>query len=110
MRERRGALEVFPAVDALMRFAAHEFVALADRAIRRSGRFLVALSGGNTPRELYRLLGGEPYRSEVDWDQVQVFWGDERCVPPDHPASNYRMAREALLDSIQALLPNVHRI
>jgi 6-phosphogluconolactonase len=110
MTERRGAVEVFPTAEAMTRLAAHEFVVLADRAIRRSGRFAVALSGGNTPRDLYRLLAAEPYASQVDWDQVQPFWGDERCVPPDDPASNYRMAREALLDGVQALLPNVHRI
>ncbi len=58
----------------------------------------VALAGGRTPRALYERLALLPY----PWGEVEVFFGDERCVPPDHPASNYRMAREALLDRVGA--------
>src|SRR5207244_2877068 len=74
------------------------------------GTFVVALSGGSTPRSMYARLAAEPDASGVNWSLVQVLWGDERCVPPDHAASNYRMAREALLDHVSIPAANVHRI
>src|SRR6186997_2611478 len=77
--------------------AAEQWVALAQQAIANSGRFTVALSGGSTPKTLYSLLALPEYRGRVDWLGVHLFWGDERCVPPDHGESNYRMVREALL-------------
>lgn len=61
------------------------------------GRIPVALAGGATPEGLYRLLAAEPWRSWIDWERIYFFWSDERCVPPDHPASNFGMARRALL-------------
>lgn len=82
--------------------AAGELVRRARGAIAARGRFTVALSGGTTPRRLYALLADPagPFAGAVDWGRVHVFFGDERCVPPDHPDSNYRMAREALLDRL----------
>jgi len=62
--------------------------------------FSIALSGGSTPRGLFRLLAAEPYRSRCYWPAFKVFWGDERCVPPDHPDSNYLMAQKTLLDHV----------
>jgi 6-phosphogluconolactonase len=103
-------VEVFSTRAALMEAAAERFVAAATRGIRASGRFAVALSGGSTPRELYASLAGEPYRSRVDWPRVEVFWGDERCVPPDHPDSNYRMAWEGLLSRVPIPASGIHRI
>ena len=79
------------------RRAAEQFVALADFAIARAGRFAVALSGGSTPNALYSLLASSEFRDRMDWPRVHLFWSDERCVPPDHPDSNFRMVREALL-------------
>jgi 6-phosphogluconolactonase len=70
----------------------------------------VALAGGSTPRAAYALLATEEFAARVDWSRVHVLWGDERCVPPDDPDSNYRMAREALLDKIPIPTENVHRI
>jgi 6-phosphogluconolactonase len=93
-----------------MAAAAERFAVAADRAIAASGRFVVSLAGGSTPEMLYRLLAMEPYRSRVGWPSVQVFWGDERCVPPDHAASNYGMSRRALLDSVALLPENIYRI
>ena len=93
-----------------MTAAADRFVAAAELATRARGRLTVALAGGSTPEGLYRLLAAEPYRSCVDWPSVQVFWGDERCVPPDDAASNYRMGREALLDRVPIPAANIHRI
>jgi len=94
----------------LAQAAAEQFVTLAQEAIARRGRFSVALAGGSTPRCTYTLLGHEPFASQVDWTHVHIFWGDERCVPPDHPESNYRMARETLLDRLPIPAANVHRI
>jgi 6-phosphogluconolactonase len=70
----------------------------------------VALSGGSTPRATYALLATVEFASLVDWPRVHVFWGDERCVPLDDPDSNYRMARETLLDHVPLPTRNVHRI
>ena len=90
--------------------AAEQFVLLADAAIARSGRFAVALSGGSTPRALYELLGSAGYRDRVDWPRVHLFWGDERCVPPDHPESNFRMVQETLLAKVRMPPENIHRM
>ncbi len=82
--------------------AAAEVARLARGAIAARGRFTVALAGGATPRRLHAALAapGGPYAAAVDWARVHVVTGDERCVPPDHPDSNYRMARETLLDRV----------
>jgi 6-phosphogluconolactonase len=94
----------------LARAAVEHFVTLAAEAIAVHGQFVVALSGGSTPRATYVLLASDEFAARVDWSRVYIFWGDERCVPPDHPDSNYRMAREALLDKIPIPTGNVHRI
>jgi len=78
---------------------------LADRDVAR-----VALAGGSTPKAMYKLLASPAYRERVEWRRVEIFFGDERCVPPDHPDSNYRMARQALLDHVPLGADRVHRI
>jgi 6-phosphogluconolactonase len=103
-------IEVFPDKGALLQAAAELFMRLAREATDARGRFSVALSGGGTPRPLYELLATEPYAAQVDWGQVHVGWGDERCVPPDDERSNYRMARLALLDKVPIPAANIHRI
>lgn len=70
----------------------------------------MALSGGSTPRSLFALLAGEPYRGAVDWSRLHVFWGDERCVPPDHTESNFFHAHRALLSQVSIPQQNIHRI
>ncbi len=90
--------------------AARRFVAQAQTAISQAGRFTVALSGGNTPRALHNLLVAEPYRSAVEWEKVFIFFGDERCVPPDHPDSNYGMARDTLLTKVPIPPEHIHRM
>jgi 6-phosphogluconolactonase len=80
--------------------AADLFVAAAAAAVRARNRFTVALSGGATPRPLYELLATPPYSERIAWPQVYLFWGDERCVPPDHPDSGYGMVREAMLSRV----------
>lgn len=103
-------VRVFPDTGALMRAAAEQVVELAALAIASRRRFTWVLSGGSTPRQLYALLATRSYASRIDWARVCFFWGDERHVPPDHPDSNYDMAREALLTPIGALASNVHRM
>jgi 6-phosphogluconolactonase len=103
-------VRVYPDASALAHAAADHFVTLAEAAIKAKGSFSVALSGGNTPRATYSLLATPPFASRVDWPRVHVFWGDERCVPPDHPDSDYRMAKEALLDYVPVSPANVYRI
>jgi 6-phosphogluconolactonase len=95
---------------ALMEAAALRIAAACEEAVRARGRFTFVLSGGSTPRKLFALLASDKFVSRIDWTRVQFFWGDERCVPPDDPRSNYRMARESLLDSIRADPSQVHRM
>ena len=94
----------------LTRAAAEEVAQRAEEAVRERGRFAWALSGGSTPRDLYRTLASPPYRDRLPWSAIHVFWGDERHVPPDHPDSNFRMAREAMLDAVPLPAANLHRI
>jgi 6-phosphogluconolactonase len=89
---------------------ARAFLAAARDAIRHRGLFRVALSGGSTPRALHQLLTRAPFSAEVDWKRVRFFWGDERCVPPDHERSNYRMARETLLEPLRISPSQVFRM
>jgi 6-phosphogluconolactonase len=103
-------VEVLPDSARLARAGAEHFVALATGAIATRGRFAVALSGGETPRRMHAELSRAPFLDQVDWPRVHVFWGDERCVPPEHPDSNYRMARETLLDRVPLPAANIHRI
>lgn len=103
-------IKVFPDSQTLAHAAAARFQESATNAIAQRGVFTVALSGGSTPRLTYSLLAAEPYRSQIDWGKIQFFWGDERCVPPDHSDSNYRMASEALLSHIPVAPDHVHRM
>jgi len=96
--------------DSLARAAAERFVSLAEEAIAARGRFVVALSGGSTPRAAYELLATEELTRRVNWPRVHICWGDERNVPPDHPDSNTRMARQALLDQVPIAASHIHRI
>jgi 6-phosphogluconolactonase len=104
-------LIVLPDLEAVSREAARRFVELAQSAVAQTDRvYSVALSGGSTPQRLYELLASPPYSRRIAWDSVHVFWGDERAVPPDDPGSNYRLAREQLLDHVPIPAANVHRI
>ena len=101
---------IFPDQDSLTEAAAELVVTIAQAAIASRERFSIGLSGGSTPRPLYELLASPAFARQIDWLNVHVFWGDERCVPPDHPDSNYRMARETLLDRVPLLPDNIHRM
>ncbi len=97
---------------AVQRAAAEEFAAGTEAAVRARGLAFVALSGGSTPRALHALLvdPAEPFRARVPWARLHLFWGDERPVPPDHPDSNYGMARDTLLRHVPVPPAQVHRI
>lgn len=82
----------------------------ARSAIAQNGKFSIALSGGSTPKPIYAKLATEPYRSSIDWSKISVYFGDERCVPPDSDQSNYHMARGALLSQVPIPDANIHRM
>ncbi len=103
-------IRIVPDKEAIFLASADEFVRLAKGAVAAGKRFTVALSGGSTPRGLYELLTTPAYKSQVDWSQVEFFWGDERSVPPDNKDSNYRMAKEALLSKLPIAEQQVHRL
>ena len=100
-------LRVADNLQELSAMTAAAMVRVIDAAVRDKGECSLALSGGDTPRELYRLLATR-FRDQILWEQVHVFWGDERYVPHDHPDSNYRMARETLLDHVPCSTAKVH--
>jgi len=103
-------IQIFLDPQSLAHAAAALFQEKAANAIAQRGVFTVALAGGSTPRMTYSLLAAEPYRSHIEWAKIHFFWGDERCVPPDHPDSNYRMALDALLSHIPVVPGQVHRM
>ena len=102
-------IRTFKDVEELGHAAADVFVQQASEAIRQRRRFLVALNGGSTPNRLFELLATE-FHDRVDWDKVHIFWGDERCVPPDDPGSSYGQARGILLSRVPIPDANIHRI
>jgi 6-phosphogluconolactonase len=97
-------IEIFPTSEALTGAVARHIVDCAAEAIAARGRFVIALSGGSTPKAAYSRLATE------DWRLIHILWGDERCVSPDDPRSNYRMAKEALLDRVPIPPDHIHRI
>jgi 6-phosphogluconolactonase len=108
--------EVLPGVHvyadpaAVARGAARLFVDYAWQSIAKNGQFMVALSGGNTPQAMFKLLASDEFRGQVDWAKVHVFWSDERAVPPSNAESNYGMARRELLIRVPIPEGNVHRM
>jgi 6-phosphogluconolactonase len=103
------SVRVFADETAVSRAAAAALKDVVTGAVARRGRCAIALSGGSTPRALYRELAAN-HRSTIRWEHVDVFWGDERFVPPLDPQSNYGMAKAALLDHVPCRSANVHAI
>lgn len=99
-------LSIFRNKQDLSKRAAEEIISLIRLGLAEEGRFTLMLSGGSTPKSVYAQMA----RAKLDWAKVHAFWGDERCVPPDHPDSNYRMGKESLLDRIHLPEENIHRI
>jgi 6-phosphogluconolactonase len=89
-------------------------IAFADYLVNlindKKGTLFIALSGGSTPKLLFALLAEEKYKNKIDWSKVHLFWGDERCVAPDHADSNYKMTNEQLLSKITIPKENIHRV
>ncbi len=107
---QRGELRVYADAGTVAQALADSFVMAGRNAIAERGTFAVALSGGNTPRAAYELLAADPLRTSLPWSEVLIYFGDERCVPPDDERSNYRMAREAFLDAVPIPSANVARM
>ena len=103
----KSDVRVFADVDELSLRAAEAAVRTINESVQRNHSFSIVLSGGNTPRTLYRLFSTR-FRDKIPWTKVHVFWGDERYVPLTDPQSNYRMARETLLDAVPCPAGNVH--
>lgn len=106
----RGNVQIFSDAQAVAQALADVFVDIGQSAMADRGSFRVALSGGNTPRAAYALLAQEPRREALSWSDVFIYFGDERCVPPDDEQSNYRMAKLAFLDAVPIPPANVHRM
>jgi 6-phosphogluconolactonase len=103
-------LTIYPTPEDLARGAAEIMTDLAQAAVAARGRFTLALAGGGTPRPVYRRLAEPEFAGRIPWDHVHVFFGDERCVPPTDQRSNFRMAKEALLDRVPLSADNIHRV
>src|SRR5262252_10093790 len=107
MSQMNGRIETLPNPAAL---AHHVAEWMTSAALAATGAFRVSLSGGSTPRALYTLLASDDFRGRFPWTRVSWYWGDERFVPYDHPESNYRMTREAMLRKVPVPPGNVHPV
>ncbi|GAX62421.1 6-phosphogluconolactonase/glucosamine-6-phosphate isomerase/deaminase [Candidatus Scalindua japonica] len=103
-------IHAYPNKQKLLTATAEHMVGSIVQTIRNNGVCNVVLSGGSTPGGVFSLLASDSNRDQVDWGRIHIFWGDERMVPPEHNDSNFRMARETLLDHIKISDKNVHRI
>ena len=103
---------VLPTSAATARAAAQLFSDVASKAAADRGIARIAISGGTTPETMFQLLAdpAEPFLKQVPWDRIELYWVDERCVPPDHSESNYRMTKEALLSKVPLPAERVHRM
>jgi 6-phosphogluconolactonase len=100
-------IKIFPDPSGVTQEAARRIVAVAGGT---EGIFSLVLCGGNTPKTLYEILASPAYRSQIDWSKIEIYFGDERCVGPTHPESNYLMAQTALLGKVPIDESRVHRI
>jgi 6-phosphogluconolactonase len=104
------SIEVLPGAEALALRVADLLALCAQEGAAARGRFAVALSGGDTPRAFYKLLARQQFSQKIPWRHVRLYWGDERCVPPDDAASNYRMAHEAFIRHVPLAEASVYRM
>lgn len=107
MTEAGGHMEIFPDPRALARYVAQW---MTEAAVAAKGPFRVSLSGGSTPKTLYELLASDEFSGRFPWNLVSWYWGDERFVPYDHPDSNFRMTREAMLAKAPVPPQNIHPV
>jgi 6-phosphogluconolactonase len=108
--EARPVVTLVDDATALAEAAALAIVDAAREAVAAGRRFSIVLAGGGTPRDTYARLAAPPFSERMPWDRTLVFFGDERCVPPDHPESNYRMANETLLSKVPIPADQVFRM
>ena len=102
-------VQIFDDYEKLSRHAAQLVYSEAIRAVETTGRYDFVLSGGGTPSRLYKLLAKAPYRDDLPWEYTHLYWGDERCVPPDHDESNHRLVQQLLLEFVPVRPENIHR-
>ena len=107
---RTPELHIFPDSQELARKAADFVLRSGEEAIEEQGRFLIALSGGSTPKALYSLLAKPSFARRLDWSKVHFLFGDERGVPPSHPDSNYAMVNEVLFSPLRISPAQIHRM
>ncbi|MGD0191182.1 MAG: 6-phosphogluconolactonase [Rhizomicrobium sp.] len=100
-----GEINIASDIHALSQKAAEWFVQAANA---KAGDVRVALAGGSTPKEFYRLIGSDVFRSRIPWQRLEFFWGDERCVPHDNADSNFRMATDTLLSRVPISQDRIH--
>ena len=103
-------ITVAPDFDSLIQQAADLIIEAAEIALGKKETFTLALSGGHTPEGLYELLSSKPYQPRIDWKRVEIFFGDERCVPPESEQSNFHMATRTLLSKAPIPETHVHRM
>ena len=101
---------IFPTAEKVAQAAADLIIQTMAAAIEKRGLFSLGLAGGSTPGRLYSTLSLMAYRDQMDWSKVHIFWGDERCVPPEDRQSNYRLAKVLLLDHVPLPPVNIHRM
>ncbi|HZV47884.1 MAG TPA: 6-phosphogluconolactonase [Thermodesulfovibrionales bacterium] len=101
---------ILPDLEAISLKVAEIFLRLSKQYISSANRFVVALSGGTTPKRLYTLLGSDIFRNAIDWNRIHFFWVDERSVPKEDEESNYKLAYDTFLSKVPVRTPNIHRI
>jgi 6-phosphogluconolactonase len=109
LTRQSASVRAYVDADELALKTAQYFARLADQYVIGNGYFSVALSGGTTPQATFKLLAQEPFYSTVPWSMIHFFWCDERCVPPEHPDSNYAVAHELLLSKVPVAPEHVYR-
>ncbi len=103
-------IETYPNTAALVHAAAGRIVSVLEQALQTKETATLVLTGGKTPEPAYRFLGTPPLSSRIDWNRVQFFWGDERCVPPEDPKSNFGMAWNAFISKLGVPSNHIHRM
>jgi 6-phosphogluconolactonase len=109
-KNMKPMIKIFETADELVSALADEFQKAINEQAKLDRDFYIALSGGNTPAIFFQKLASAHYRENIAWQNVQLFWGDERCVAPEHPDSNYGMTKKNLLDHVAIPPKNIHRI
>jgi 6-phosphogluconolactonase len=110
LKKSHAQVRVYRDPEELALKAARRFARLADQYVVGCGKFTVALSGGSTPKAMFSVLAAHPFLDTVPWSSIYFFWGDERCVPPDHADSNFRMTNETLLSRVPVRQQNIFRV